>query len=96
MADPLNKVLLFATANFIGNGHYQIRVDFFLVLESMPSSFHVHLFGVGVVELAGAQFTVETETNFNRHNFYDIELKQFTEVLDICCDWFQKKIGCTY
>lgn len=32
----------------------------YLVLESVPSSFEVHVFSVGVVEAALTQFTVES------------------------------------
>lgn len=32
----------------------------YLVLESVPSSFQVHVFSVGVVEAALTQFTVES------------------------------------
>lgn len=32
----------------------------YLVLESVPSSFEVHVFSIGVVEAALTQFTVES------------------------------------
>jgi hypothetical protein len=39
----------------------QIWVDFFLVLQTMPPTLHVHLLGVGVVELAATQFAIKAE-----------------------------------
>lgn len=47
-----------------------------LVLESVPSAFQVHVFGVGVVETALTQFTVES----NHLSVIVTDLKQFKYV----------------
>jgi hypothetical protein len=74
----------------VNGDNYQIWVDFFLVLKSMPSAFHVHLFGVGIVEFAATQFTVETETDFQDKKIKNGLKNQFSFIRII---YIKKSVG---